>query len=175
MKRITTITLTLLLLAINGYSQRLPNVEVKEHNGKELNTENLIDGKTPFIILFWSTICKPCINELDAIYDNIEDWQELANFRVVAVSTDDSRSAFRAKSMASSRGWGDYFKLLYDVNQNFKRALNVNVIPQVFIFDKNGKMIYSHTGYIPGAETEYIKKIVELEKKRKSEKKKNIK
>ena len=131
MKKITTITIALLLLTVNVYSQRLPNVALKGHNGKEFNTEKLIDGKTPFIISFWSTICKPCIKELNAIYDNIEDWQELANFRVIAVSTDDSRSTFRAKSMASSRGWEDYFTLLYDVNQTFKRALNVNVTPQI--------------------------------------------
>lgn len=37
----------------------------------------------------------------------------------------------------------------YDKNQDFKRALNVNVTPHVFIFDKDGKMVYSHTSYLP--------------------------
>jgi thioredoxin-related protein len=34
------------------------------------------------------------------------------------------------------------------INQDFKRALNVNVTPHVFIFDKDGKMVYSHTSYL---------------------------
>lgn len=164
-QKFTLILITLFLLCGTvAYSQQMPNVSVKTQNGKTIRTESLVDGKTPFIVSFWSTICKPCIKELDAIYDNMEDWQEEADFRVIVVSTDDSRSMSRAKSMASSRGWTEYFTMLYDENQDFKRALNVNLTPQIFIFDKNGKQVYSHTGYSPGAESEYIEKIVSLGK-----------
>lgn len=164
-QRFTLILISFFLLcSASAYSQQIPNVSVKTQNEKTIRTGSLVDGKTPFIISFWSTICKPCIKELDAIYDNMEDWQEEADFRVIVVSTDDSRSVSRAKSMASSRGWTEYYTMLYDENQDFKRALNVNLTPQVFIFDKNGKQVYSHTGYVPGAEGEYIEKIISLEK-----------
>ena len=71
--------------------------------------------------------------------------------KVVAVSIDDSKSVARAKIMASGRGW-DNVILLFDKNQELMHALNVVLTPQLFIFDANGKMIYSHTGYSPGDE-----------------------
>ena len=123
----------------------------------------LIDGKTPVIISFWSTTCKPCIKELDAISEQMIDWLDEADFRVVAVSVDDSRSISRAKALAASRGWTTDLMVVYDKNQDFKRALNVNVTPHVFIFDKDGKMVYSHTSYLPGGEMELIQKIKTLQ------------
>ena len=56
-----------------------------------------------------------------------EDWREKLDFKVVAVSTDDSRAALRARSMAEGREWP--FELLLDKNQELKRAMNVNSIP----------------------------------------------
>ena len=35
--------------------------------------------------------------------------------------------------------------------------MNVVDTPQVFIIDKDGKIVYSHTGYTPGSEKELLK------------------
>lgn len=140
-------------------AQQFPSVQIETQDGKTIDTKTLIDGKTPVIISFWSTTCKPCIKELDAISEQMIDWLDEADFRVVAVSVDDSRSISRAKALAASRGWTTDLMVAYDKNQDFKRALNVNVTPHVFIFDKDGKMVYSHTSYLPGGEMELIQKI----------------
>ena len=64
-------------------------------------------------------------------------------------------------------GEGDYLPGLiidiYDKNQSFARAMNVTLTPQVYVADKDGKIVYSHTGYTPGSELELIKKIKELQ------------
>ena len=111
------------------------------------------------IISFWSTSCKPCIRELDAIYDALPDWLDEADFRVVAVSTDDSRLMAKAKSFAEGRGWGEEYTLLFDKNQDFMRAMNVSVVPHVFVVDGKGKIIYSHTSYVPGNELELFEAV----------------
>ncbi len=143
-------------------AQTLPNAKVQNDEGRVIETASLVDHKTPFILSFWSTTCKPCIQELNAISEVYEDWNDEFPFRMVAVSIDDSRSVGRAKALARSRGWGDLFTLAYDTNSDFKRALNVVSVPQVFIFDKHGKMVYSHTGYTPGNENELFEKIKKL-------------
>ncbi len=164
MKKLTLLTLVALIFSSTTlFAQQFPNVAVKDQAGKVVRTAELVDGKPPFIVTFWSMTCKPCIKELDAIYNNIEDWKDEADFRVVAVSTDDARSLSRARSLASSRGWAEAYTMIYDDNQDFKRALNTNATPQVFIFDKNGKQVYSHTGYVPGAEEEYFEKVLDLQ------------
>lgn len=163
MKKIFFLAVTAVLCAFGTVAaQQFPSVQIEDQEGGMVDTRTLIDGKTPVIISFWSTTCKPCIKELDAIVENMPDWLDEADFRVVAVSVDDSRSVARAKSLAAGRGWKSSITLLYDKNQDFKRAMNVNTTPHVFIFDKDGKMVYTHTSYLPGSEEELIDTIISL-------------
>jgi peroxiredoxin len=42
--------------------------------------------------------------------------------------------------------------------------MNVNNPPMTFIVDTNGKIVYSHQGYTPGAEDELEKELEALKK-----------
>lgn len=138
---------------------QVPSVTVETVKGESFDTSKLLEEGTPMIISFWSTSCKPCIRELDAVYDAMPDWLDEADFRVVAVSTDDSRLLSKAKSFAEGRGWGEEFTLLFDKNQDFMRAMNVSVVPHVFVVDGKGKIVYSHTAYVPGGEVELFEAV----------------
>lgn len=140
---------------------QLPSVKVENRKGEVVNTASLVDGKAPMIISFWAVTCKPCIRELDAINDAMPDWLDEADFRVVAISTDDSRFSAQARAWVEGHGWSD-FTVLFDKNQEFMRAMNVSYTPQVFVVDKKGKVVYSHTGYTPGSEQELIDVIKSL-------------
>ena len=143
---------------------QVPSVTVENSKGESFDTRSLLDEGTPMIVSFWSTSCKPCIRELDAIYDALPDWLEEAEFRVVAVSTDDSRLLAKAKSFAEGRGWGEEYVLLFDKNQDFMRAMNVSVVPHVFVLDGKGKVVYSHTSYVPGNELELFEAVKKCSK-----------
>lgn len=145
-------------------SAQVPSVIVENVKGETVNTQVLLEEGTPMIISFWSTSCKPCIRELDAIYDALPDWQEEVDFRVVAVSTDDSRLLAKAKSFTQGRGWGEDYVLLFDKNQDFMRAMNVSVVPHVFVVDGKGKVVYSHTSYVPGNELELFEAVKKCSK-----------
>lgn len=162
MKRII---LCLAILISAAAAAQVPSVTVENVKGEAFNTKTLLKEGRPMIISFWSTSCKPCIRELDAIYDALPDWLEEADFGVVAVSTDDSRLMAKAKSFAEGRGWGDEYTLLFDKNQDFMRAMNVSVVPHVFVVDAKGKVVYSHTSYVPGNELELFDAIKKSLKK----------
>ena len=165
MKKIFCLTILAVLCTFGVASaQQFPSVQIETQDGKTIDTKTLIDGKTPVIISFWSTTCKPCIKELDAISEQMIDWLDEADFRVVAVSVDDSRSISRAKALAASRGWTTDLMVAYDKNQDFKRAMNVSTTPQSYIIDGEGRVVYSHSGYTPGSEYELFQKIKELQK-----------
>lgn len=140
-------------------AEQVPSVTVENSKGESVNTSSLLKYKTPVIISFWSTSCKPCIRELDAIYDALPDWLEEVEFKVVAVSTDDSRQLAKAKSFAEGRGWGEDFTLLFDKNQDFMRAMNVPVVPHVFVLDASGKIVFSHNSYVQGGEAELFEAV----------------
>jgi peroxiredoxin len=156
--------LSLALLISAVAAAQVPSVTVENSRGKAVNTKTLLDEGTPMIVSFWSTSCKPCIRELDAIYDALPDWLDEVEFRVVAVSTDDSRLLAKAKSFAEGRGWGEEYTLLFDKNQDFMRAMNVSVVPHVFVIDGKGKVVYSHTSYVPGNELELFEAIKKCSK-----------
>lgn len=159
LKNMRSILLSLALFISAVAAAQVPSVTVENSKGESVETTSLLEAGTPMIISFWSTSCKPCIRELDAVYDALPDWKEEADFRVVAVSTDDSRLLSKAKSFAEGRGWGEDFVLLFDKNQDFMRAMNVSVVPHVFVVDAKGKIIYSHTSYVPGNELELFEAI----------------
>ena len=135
---------------------QVPSVKIENAKGESFDTKTLVKTVKPMIVSFWSTSCKPCIRELDAIYDALPDWKDEVDFNVVAVSTDDSRLLAKARSFAEGRGWGEDYLLLFDKNQDFMRAMNVSQVPHVFVLDSKGKIVYSHTSYLPGNEAQLL-------------------
>ena len=149
-----------LVMGFSASAQTLPDVKVENQEGKVVSIREVVDG-TPMIISFWSTTCKPCIMELNAINNNLPDWLEEVDMKVVAVSVDDARTVSRARAMTQGQGWDEY-TCLYDKNQDLKRAMNVSLTPHTFIVDGNGNIVYSHSGYTPGSEEELFEKIKAL-------------
>lgn len=154
-----TLLLCLTLFVSALASAQVPSVTVENSKGESFDTSLLLEEGTPMIISFWSTSCKPCIRELDAVYESLPDWLDEVDFRVVAVSTDDNRLLAKAKSFAEGRGWGEDFTLLFDKNQDFMRAMNVSVVPHVFVVDAKGKIVFSHTSYVQGGEVELFEAV----------------
>lgn len=155
--------LTLLAFSINySFSQSVwPNVKVESINGDIVNTKDVTEGK-PAIVSFWGVTCKPCMTELNALNDLMEEWKEEVDFNIIAVSIDDSRFTSRARSMAQGFQWG--FVCLFDKNQDLKRAMNVSLTPQTYIINSKGEIVYAHTGYTPGSEYELFEKLKEISK-----------
>ena len=166
-----TLLLCLTLFVSALASAQVPSVTVENSKGESFDTSLLLKEGTPMIISFWSTSCKPCIRELDAVYESLPDWLDEVDFRVVAVSTDDNRLLAKAKSFAEGRGWGEEFTLLFDKNQDFMRAMNVSVVPHVFVVDASGKVVFSHTSYVQGGEVELFEAVKKASAQKASSKK----
>ncbi|MBR2429664.1 MAG: TlpA family protein disulfide reductase [Alistipes sp.] len=160
MKKLMVLMLGL-MIGFTASAQSLPDVKVETQDGKTISVTELADG-TPMIISFWSTTCKPCVMELNAINDNLYDWLDEVDMKVVAVSVDDARTVSRARAMTQGQGWDD-FVCLYDKNQDFKRAMNVSLTPHTFVVDGDGNIIASHSGYTPGSEQELFEEIKALQ------------
>ena len=163
MKPATTAVFTILFLITNFKieAQRvLPQLTVNTLSGSAVNTRDLLKEQQPVVISFWSTICKPCLEELNAIRDQFEEWKPETPFKLVAVAVDDNRFSAKVRAFSSAGRWPA--TILLDQNQEFKRALNVNAIPQLFLFDRAGNLVYTHTGYVPGSELQLHKALKDL-------------
>jgi peroxiredoxin len=89
---------------------------------------------------------------MDAYNENYEEWQEETGVKIYAVSIDDARSASKVLPFVNGKAWE--MEVLLDPNGDFKRAMNVNMIPHTFLLDGNGKIVYQHTSYYEGLEDE---------------------
>jgi len=150
------------LFSLSSSAQNdLPSVDLTSMEGKTIALKDATNKDGITIISLWATWCVPCLKELDAINDIYDEWQEETNVQLLAISVDDSRTVKRVKSMVNGKDW-DYTVLL-DTNSDLKRALNASSIP-LTILVKDNKIVYEHSGYSPGAESELYKKIKELSK-----------
>lgn len=157
------VALLLLTSAVQLRAQTIPDVSVENMKGVKVSAKTICLADKPTVVSLWATWCKPCIQELDAVSEVLEEWKKEVDFRYAAVSIDDARAISRARSFASGRGW-DGMDFFFDSNAELRRELNVSSIPYVLIYDAGGKLVYSHVGYHPGGEEEILtqlKKITE--------------
>jgi peroxiredoxin len=163
-----TLTTLFLLSSVFCFAQTdstatLPDVDLRNMNGSDINiSEYGTNGKIT-IISFWATWCKPCIKELKNINSLLEEWQEDYDVELVAVSVDDSRNSVKVKPMVNALNWG--FDILMDPNGDLQRAMNVANPPVTFLIDQRGNIVYTHTGYVEGDEYELEDHIKEIGKR----------
>jgi len=143
--------------------KKLPSVNLKDMNGKSINTAEVSNDGNPIVISFWATWCKPCKLELNTIADLYDDWQEETGVKLVAVSIDDQRTTKSVQPTVNASGW-DY-DIWLDPNSDFKRAMGVNFVPHTFLLNGKGEIVYSHNNFVPGDENELYKEILKVSEK----------
>jgi thiol-disulfide isomerase/thioredoxin len=100
-------------------------VDLKKYAGKAL------------FINFWATWCKPCIEEMPSIQNAIAALKEKnIEFLFASDESKEEISAFISQNKYA-------FNFLISTNQE---ELNVLGLPTTFIFNPNGKLMYSDVG-----------------------------
>ena len=162
MKKLFVLLFAVLVTA-NVHAQQksdLPNVTIKNLQGKDVNIAKLSNNGKPFVITFWATWCGPCIKEHNALDEVYADWRDETGVKIYSVSIDDSRSTAKVKPFVEGKGWD--FEVLLDVNKDLARAMNVNNPPYTFLFDGQGHLVYQHSGYFEGAENDLYEEILKV-------------
>ncbi len=133
----------------------LPYVDIQTMNDKSINVSDAVDnGGKPVILCIWATWCKPCIKEFDAISKVYQNWKDETGVKLIAVSIDDPHTISNVAPLISKKGWQYEFYL--DPNNNLMKALHVNFIPNVFIIDGGGNIVWQHNSYEKDDEQKYI-------------------
>jgi len=157
---ISLLLLSIFLISSTMVKDKLPDINVKTLDGESINIQEFGENGKITVISFWATWCLPCKKELDAIAEMYPEWQEDYNMELVAITIDNARGLSKVRPMVEEKGWE--FEILSDAGENLKRALNFQTVPQTFLLNQAGEIVYSHSGYAPGDEFELEDKIKKL-------------
>ncbi len=141
-----------LLFAFSLQAQTIQSIQLRDVNGRTVDTAELVGLGKPVIISFWATWCSPCKRELNNYAEYFEEWQEEFGVTLIAVSIDDQRTANRVGPYINSAEWP--YTVLLDPNREFARTMQVNNVPHTFILDGSGKVVWQNNNYSDGDEDE---------------------
>ncbi len=139
-------------------SAQLPNIELKDLNGKYVQLNDL-QGEKLTIIDFWATWCKPCLAAIPKISKLSH---EFINDGVVfwGINIDSPRNQAKVKPFVRSLNIS--YPVFLDGDQELMTDLNVSAMPTLLILDSKGKVRYFHEGFQPGDEDVIREKIQNL-------------
>lgn len=143
-------------------SKELPSLVLTDINGKKINVADYGKNGKITVISFWATWCSPCKKELNNISYLYEDWQEDYNMELVAISIDDVRNTSKVKTYVDGQAWE--YDVLLDTNEDLKRMMNFQTVPFTVLINKDGRIVYTHAGYVEGDEFILEEKIKALMK-----------
>lgn len=163
-KLILSLIFTVSALFVQANNSPFPSINIKTLDGKTINTSEFTSNGKITVVSFWATWCTPCKRELDVINEVYAEWAEKYNIQLLAITIDDARGLTKVPAMVQSKGWE--FTVLADSKQELQQALNFQTIPQTFLLNEKGEIVYAHNGYNPGDEIELEHKIAELAAKK---------
>jgi len=115
------------------------HLELMDQNGNTLNVADL-EGKVVFIN-FWATWCPPCIAEMPGINNLYLDYADDKEVVFLLISRD--RSFSKARSFNQEKGFA--FNI-YTAKSAIPQEFRARGIPNTYILNKNGKIVFNHLG-----------------------------
>lgn len=138
--------------------KKVPNVKVEDLDGNKVQLKKYI-GKAPVLISFWATWCKPCQEELYE-YQKLYNEYKSKGLRMLGISIDNNKTISKVKPYIKSRNYN--FTVLLDSNSEAAIEFNVQDVPNTFLVDKKGNVVFFRHGYKRGDELEFKKNIEKL-------------
>jgi len=128
-------------------------VAVKDYAGKII------------IFSFWATWCEPCVEEFPSLIKLLETYPD--DIVLFAISHDKKPDDVR-NFIDAFKGWKPNLKVLFDTDKAVSKALQVDLLPEGYIFDQEGMLVKKILGTqdwsTPGA-LNYFKELITVAKK----------
>lgn len=139
-------------------AQSLSEIKVQSIKNETLHLKELY-GQGALLINFWALWCQPCKSELPHLNKLYEKYKE-SGFTIIGINQDTPKSVSKVKSFIASQRID--FPIALDSNYEIFNKFNGQVLPYSLLIDKNGDIVYRHTGYVPGDENKLEKEIINL-------------
>lgn len=143
---------------LSGIGRNAPNFKL-ENLEKEIIELKSFVGTGPILVCFWSSCCRSAVTQLESFSFLFEKYSD-DDLMLLAIATDDEKTIAKVKPYAKSKKYK--FPVLYDTDNETARVYYAFDIPYSVLIDREGKIIYTHLGYMKGDEIELERLIIEL-------------
>lgn len=138
----------------NAQDGALPKILLKRPDGSKVYASQINNNGKPFIVSFWATWCKFCLNEFNTIAVFYSKWQAEDSVKIVAISTDTEPKKGYIKNFIEKRNW--QYEFYIDDKQSLSKHFNIEELPHTLIIGSSGKVLWEKVGFNPGDQTEII-------------------
>ncbi|MCC7026405.1 MAG: TlpA family protein disulfide reductase [Saprospiraceae bacterium] len=139
------------------------DIDLKNADGQVVNSSKLFKkNKRATVLLFWMTTCGPCRMELNAISSKFETWKKKTDFDFYAISIDFSDRVEQFNTRVKESKWP--FPAYMDIHREFRSVMpgELNGLPQLFVLDHKGTVLYHTRRYMPGDEDKLFEALQKL-------------
>jgi cytochrome c biogenesis protein CcmG/thiol:disulfide interchange protein DsbE len=140
-----------------GELEKAPSFCLKSLDNETICIDSLIGN---FVMVdFWAIYCKSCVEGLDAMKEVFAEFKE-KNLIFLAISEDGPRNISKVPGFVKGHQWE--YTVLYDPDQEVKNLFGIQAIPETYIIDTEGFIVYRHRGFKEGDEEDIKEKLKEF-------------
>jgi cytochrome c biogenesis protein CcmG, thiol:disulfide interchange protein DsbE len=148
-----------LVVTSRATAQNLSSLDqlLAKPSGEQASVATIGKGKVT-VVSFWATWCKPCKEEMRAMFPLIQKFQ--GDVEYIAISIDDTKTMSKVGPYVSSKGYT--FTVLLDPNKDLFRSLNGTDVPYTLVYAADGTLHSKHDGYLAGDEVKMEQELIAL-------------
>lgn len=158
MKKLVLLAILIFGLTVAGQEKIAPDFTLPTLEGKNYQLSKNF-GKGPILINFWATWCIPCREEMKKLKEIYQAYEK-DGLQILSISIDDPKTVSKVKSFINTNRYP--FTVLLDTNNEVFQLYKGTNPPLSLLLDRNGKIVYEHTGYRKGDEKKLEEKIAAL-------------
>ncbi|MEW5677544.1 TlpA disulfide reductase family protein [Flavobacterium enshiense] len=120
----------------------LPNFSFKSNKGENFDLSSFHNNKKLVLLCFWGSSCAPCIKKIPTL-KTLNEKYETKDLQLISISLDSQADSWFRSLKKYEMPWLQTCDI-HDYNQgrSIGKILDVNNMPQYFLIDNTGKLVY---------------------------------
>lgn len=126
-------------------SKELIDIQVTGIDGSTSALSDMMKNDKNYVISIIASWCGPCRVELDAFEKVKDKWEKELNTEILAISIEKPSDTHKLAALVKRQQWT--IQVVHDKMAYTSRELEVFDIPQTFLVNGSGDIVYSTEGY----------------------------
>lgn len=127
----------------------LEGVTLTAINGQQFRLAGQFTEK-PILLVFWSTTCGSCIEEIPFIsrlHESLKD-------KITIIGIHPNFPIKKIQKFIKKYKPAIPYMIAIDSQDTLSKTYKISILPRTLLLDRNGKVVYDHLGYSPDQEKE---------------------